>query len=357
MVSSTSSVRAWMPSARLWVAGPAALSMMQVRMPRASSCAASVSPVGPAPTTRTWQSADDVFVVMQTTVGAAALESSEELRSATYFAAVSACRASSDPGGQPGSGAEPELAGCGRRGPRPCAPKGTGCRDLAIGQAASPPDPRPPLTRGSARRVGPAVRFLGCLVEAQRDRLSERQPATLVNELRAAGPSVRAPAPARRPAPLAAPGAVGLVDLFIGRGGSDEPERGPRAPLPRPPAPRGRQPDRNGEPIPDVQDSRHTRASAARAPGRSPSSRRDTPSNCWTRPRRRAARTQRTAPRSARTARSRAPLTRACAATPANHSPAARVASSPHRSAGRSPARCRLARGHRVAGDQLARPR
>ena len=65
MVSSTSRVRAWTPSARLWVAGPAALSMTQVWTPRASSWAARVSPVGPAPTTRTWQSADDVFVVMR----------------------------------------------------------------------------------------------------------------------------------------------------------------------------------------------------------------------------------------------------------------------------------------------------
>ena len=71
----------------------------------------------------------------------------------------------------------------------------------------------------------------------------------------------------RQPAssPLAAPGADGLVDLFVGRGGSGEPERGPRATLPCRQPGEGSQPDRNGEPIPDVHDGRHT--SRQRRPG------------------------------------------------------------------------------------------
>jgi len=51
-----SSVRAWMPIARVCSATPSPLSMTRVRIPRVSSSAASTSPVGPAPITSTWQS-------------------------------------------------------------------------------------------------------------------------------------------------------------------------------------------------------------------------------------------------------------------------------------------------------------
>jgi len=56
IMSKTSSVRAWTPIARDCRAVPSPWSMMRVRIPRASSSAASTSPVGPAPTTSTWQS-------------------------------------------------------------------------------------------------------------------------------------------------------------------------------------------------------------------------------------------------------------------------------------------------------------
>ena len=192
MVSSSSSVRAWMPSARLCAAGAAPLSMMRVRIAAGQQlrCERQAG--------RTC--ADDQHLAIGTGCvrghGSNGGRREPPDRQKNYVARY-VFRAEQAflvrPGGQLGAGAEAQL---GQdvvdvhldRAHREIQLAG----DLAVGQAAGHQRRDLRLTPGEARATARLAGVLRLFVETERERLVERQPASLVEELRRSGADRRA---------------------------------------------------------------------------------------------------------------------------------------------------------------------